>query len=135
MLKFFAKAVGGGGPRKRAPRDTIKCSATLLIDNMFHRAELLDVSSSGCKVALETPQEAGKFLQIALENYHSLGAQIRWCREGHAGIQFIRPLSDSALARWKRAVVNGATKDVVVGVAPSSKHRDFWGEVRNVDGD
>ena len=134
MLKLFSRSGGGGGQRKRAPRDTIKCTATLLVDNMFHRAELHDVSSSGCKVALETPQESGKFIQIALENYHSLGAQIRWCREGYAGIQFIRPLSESALATWKRAVVNGAIKDVV-GSPLSSKRRDFWGEVRNVDDD
>jgi hypothetical protein len=128
MLKLFSK---NGGKRKRAPRDAIKCTATIRVENAFLRAQLHDVSASGCKVALEEPQEAGQFVQIALENYHSLGATVRWWREGFAGIQFIRPLSDAALSKWKRAVVNGTPKDVV-GIKDADKRRDFWGEVRHV---
>ncbi|WP_167737514.1 PilZ domain-containing protein [Sphingomonas parva] len=133
MLKLFSKTVGGR--RKRAPRDAIKCSATIRLQNAFLKAELHDVSASGCKVALEVPLEPGQFIQIALESYHSLGAQIRWYREGFAGIQFIRPLSDAALANWKRAVVNGSNKDVVVGASGASTRRDFWGEVRHLEDD
>ena len=132
MLKLFSKS---GGRQKRAPRDAIKCTATIRIDNAFLRAQLHDVSASGCKVALDDALEPGKFIQIALESYHSLGAQIRWYREGFAGIQFIRPLSDAALSNWKRAVVNGAVKDIVVGPRGDSKRRDFWGEVRHLSDD
>jgi hypothetical protein len=128
MLKFFSR---DGGQKKRAPRDRIKCSATLRINDRFHRAELHDVSASGCKIALEEPQNPGQFVQIALENFHSLGGSVRWCRDGLAGIQFIRPLSDAALSKWKRAVVNSTGKEEALP-RHDGLRRDFWGDIRHV---
>ena len=129
MLKIFSKS---GGQRKRAPRDAMRYTATLCVNNRFHRAELRDVSSSGCKVAVDEEQRAGQHVQIALESFHSLGATVRWCREGMLGIQFNQPLSDYALARWKKAIVNGTPTDVT-GPRGSETRRDFWGDERNLD--
>ena len=130
MLKLFSK-VPVGKP-KRAPRDEMRCSATLCINNRFFRVQLRDVSASGCKVALEEEQRPGQTLQVALESFHSLGGTVRWWREGLAGIQFHHPLSDYALSRWKKAVVNGTPTDVS-GPRDSEIRRDFWGEARHVD--
>src|SRR4051812_33064092 len=128
MLKLFSKAKPpGSGPRPRAPRDNIACSATLCAGNAFHRVQLCDVSSSGCKIIVSQPLVAGEKVQIALQSFHSLSGTVRWCREGSAGIQFARPLSDAGLAGWKHAIANGPDEPEVVDEGPKRK-RNFLGE-------
>jgi hypothetical protein len=128
VLKLFAKPAPAG-PRPRASRDEFDCSATICTGQAFHRVRLADVSSSGCKVCLAAPLSPGERVQVALEAYHSLGGTVRWCRNGMAGIQFSRPLSDSALVTWKGAV-STARKAVRDGRKP---RRNFLGEVIGVD--
>jgi hypothetical protein len=124
MLKFFSKAAAPAGPKPRAPRDEFECSATVCAGGAFHRARLCDVSASGCKIALAHPLPPGERIQIALEAYHSLGGTVRWCREGMAGIQFGRPLSDAVLLTWKDAVAKARNAP-----PPAPKRRrNFLGE-------
>ena len=128
MLKLFSKRASAAPKHKeRAPRDAMRCSATICVEDGFHRAELSDISKSGCKVALDAPQPPGRTIQIALENFHSLSGTVRWYRDGVAGIQFSNPLSDAALAKWKHAIATGKPTD---GDAPSGPRgrRDFWGD-------
>jgi hypothetical protein len=126
MLKLFSKRAAAPQHKQRAPRDPMRCSATICVEDGFHRAELSDISKSGCKVTLDAPQPPGRTVQIALENFHSLSGTVRWCRDGVAGIQFSNPLSDAALAKWKHAIATGKPTD---GGAPSRPRgrRDFWG--------
>ena len=127
MLKLFSKRAAAPKLKERAPRDTMRCSATICVEDGFHRAELSDISKSGCKVTLDAPQPPGRTIQIALENFHSLSGTVRWYRDGVAGIQFSNPLSDAALAKWKHAIATGKPTD---GDAPSGPRgrRDFWGD-------
>jgi hypothetical protein len=104
----------------------LECSATLCTGQAFHRVRLIDVSKSGCKITVPHALEAGKSVQIALEAYHSLGATVRWCREGSAGLQFSRPLGDTALVLWKKAVVEARAQPAM----PADKRRrNFLGEL------
>jgi hypothetical protein len=128
MLKFFRRqAIEEPQPlaAPRAPRHEVECSATLCADNAFHRARLCDVSRSGCKVRVAQPRRAGERVQIALEAHQSLGGTIRWYREGKAGIQFARPLSDTQLAMWKKALAVSREREA------NGPHwrRNFWGEL------
>ena len=110
--------------RPRPPRDDMECSATLCAGNAFHRVHLCDVSRNGCKIFLTDARHRGERVQIALEAYHSLGGTIRWHRDGKAGIQFARPLTDAQLVTWKNAV-----KQARARVAAARKpRRNFWGE-------
>jgi len=124
VLKFFSKAASSG-PRARAPRNEIACSATLCAGNAFHRVQLKDVSKSGCKVTVPRQFPAGEKVQIALEAYHSLTGTVRWCREGLAGIQFARELNDASLERWRKALAQPRTTEVIE--EPHHK-RNFLGE-------
>ena len=123
VLKIFSKPEPAG-PRPRAPRDDFECSATICDGQSFHRVRLCDVSSSGCKIALLQPLVPGERVQIALQAYHSLGGTIRWCRDGMAGIQFSRPLNDSALQTWKSAVSKARTEPP----QGPKRRRNFLGE-------
>ena len=124
MLKMFSKTKAPSGPRPRAARDAIACTATVRAGNAFHRAQLQDVSQSGCKLALSQRLEPGENVQVALQAYHSLGGTIRWCRGGMVGVQFARPLSDTALATWKEALTERHAQEFGSGV----RRRNFLGE-------
>ena len=124
MLKFFSKAPPPG-PKPRAPRDQFECTATIRAGEAYHSARICDVSASGCKIALEHPLAPGAQIQIALEAYHSLGAIVRWYRDGLAGIQFNAPLSDSILLTWKDAV--SKERAAPPALAPR-RARNFLGE-------
>jgi hypothetical protein len=111
--------------RPRAPRDDMECSATLCAGNAFHRVHLCDVSKHGCKIFIDEPRYAGERVQIALEAYHSLGGTIRWHRDGKAGIQFVRQLTDMELVTWKNAIRQARAR-AAVGRKP---RLNFWGEL------
>jgi hypothetical protein len=129
MLKLFSKSKAPSGPLPRAERDAIACSATVRAGNAFHRGQIKDVSQSGCKLALAQPLKPGESVQVALQAFHSLAGTIRWCREGMVGIQFARPLSDTALAAWKKAL----TKSEDSESALAGWRKNFLGEyVRDV---
>lgn len=124
MLRLFSKPTPAG-PRPRAKRDSIECSATVCAGNAFHRVKLCDVSKSGCKVAVTAPLPIGERVQIALEAFHSLGGTVRWCRNGMAGIEFARTLNDAALATWRDALEKARSAPP----PPTSKfRRNFLGE-------
>jgi hypothetical protein len=124
MLKAVSKSIFGSGFPPRPPRDDIECRATLCTGEVFLRVQLCDVSRNGCKILVETPQVAGERVQIALEAFHSLGGTIRWYRKGKAGIQFIRPMSDTDLATWTNALARAR----VHGRNRGDIRRNFWGE-------
>ena len=125
MLKLFSKPKAPVGPKPRAVRDAIACSATVRAGNAFHRGQLKDVSQSGCKLALAQPIPAGETVQVALQAYHSLGGTIRWCRDGMVGIQFHRPLTDAALATWKGALTRASSGEQAAG---EGWRKNFLGE-------
>ena len=126
MMKLFGKPSPPPGPKPRAPRDVLQCSATLCTGEAFHRVRLIDVSKSGCKITVPHALESGKTVQIALEAYHSLAATIRWCREGTAGLQFSRPLGDTALVLWKKALSETRSQP---SLPPDKRRRNFLGEL------
>jgi hypothetical protein len=128
MLKSYARPTKPEGqgqrePRPRPPRDDIACSATLCASNAFHRCWLIDVSRHGCKIHVAQQRMPGERVQIALEAFHSLGATVRWFKDGRAGVQFANQLSEGQLKRWKEAVL--AARDRDHGFA---RRKNFWGE-------
>lgn len=110
--------------KPRPPRDDIECSATLCAGGAFHRVRLIDVSKHGCKFLVDQPRWVGERVQIALEAYHSLGGVIRWYRDGRAGLQFARQLTDAQLVTWKNALTSARARAKARRV-----RRNFWGEV------
>jgi len=131
MVRFFSRPkLEGSRPftqarslRPRPERDAIECTATLCAGNAFFRVSLVDVSRHGCKILVDQPQRSGQRVQIALEAYHSLGGTIRWYRDGRAGIQFARPMTDGALETWQNALFRTRRPR-----QRAVRRRNFWGE-------
>lgn len=83
----------------RAPR--LRLTATLQIRLGAQRLEVRcqDISESGIKV--ELPDDcSGADARIELAGVGSLDGQVRWWRDGKAGISFVRPIPSEAFTRW-----------------------------------
>lgn len=60
------------------------------------KGSLRDVSVFGCSVQSDAPWlRTGMFVSIALSNEWSIQAIVRWVRDGRAGVEFLRPISET----------------------------------------
>ena len=67
------------------------------------KAELGDVSVFGC--SLQTSAEwlrVGMFISISLSNDWTIQAILRWARDGRAGVEFLRPISEEDAIEMSR---------------------------------
>ncbi len=126
MFGRFRSTATAAKYRPRPPRDPLTCSATIVANNRFYRASLLNISHAGCRARVQESLEAGESVQIALEAFHSLSGRVRWADGDELGIQFTRPLSDFILAKWQRELERGGQAQPLV---PRRRWlRDFWGD-------
>jgi len=88
------------GFRPRPARLEIACTATVKIGSLYHRVEVRDVSLGGIKVRLLDPRCLGKDVIVTVESLRAIKGNVRWHRDGMAGIVFDRPLAFDELAEW-----------------------------------
>lgn len=88
------------GQKLRPPRLDITCNAELLIDEVLYRTQVHDISLGGLKVLISDWNCVGKEVVATLESLRPVQGEIRWYRDGYAGIVFNRPLSFEELAEW-----------------------------------
>ena len=83
----------------RAPR--LRLAATLQVRLGAQRLQVRcqDISESGMKVEI-AEECAGANAQIALAGVGTLEGEVRWWRDGKAGISFVRPIPSEAFTRW-----------------------------------
>jgi hypothetical protein len=81
----------------------MSCSATIVANNLFYRASLLNISHEGCRARIGAPLRSGESVQIALEAFHSLSGSVRWYKEGQVGIRFTNRISSSNIGQVEGA--------------------------------
>jgi hypothetical protein len=60
------------------------------------KADIRDVSTFGCALDCDAGWlRPGMFIGIALGPEWTIQAVVRWVREGHAGTEFLRPISEA----------------------------------------
>jgi hypothetical protein len=106
----------------------MSCSATIVANNLFYRASLLNISHEGCRARIGAPLRSGESVQIALEAFHSLSGSVRWYKEGQVGIRFTNRISNPILAKWKAQLEEERHFEPIV--PPRRRLRDFWGDAR-----
>lgn len=127
MFERLKRSAAARKHRPRPPRDPLSCSATIVANNRFYRATLLNISRAGCRARVRGNLQPDQGVQIALEAFHSLSGTVRWSKGEEVGIQFTRPLSDFILAKWQRELERGDHRQPLV---PRRRWlRDFWGEL------
>ncbi len=61
---------------------------------------LTDLSPHGCNLnAADWPFRTGQFLSLRISRSGRLEGIIRWVRDGHIGIEFVRPLSNEIIEK------------------------------------
>lgn len=91
---------GADGRKARAPRLEIHGEAKLRIEDMQCSAIIRDISQGGMKVDVADPLIAGRDIVIKVKGLETMTGVVRWCREGQAGLAFLRPIPFDALTRW-----------------------------------
>ncbi len=57
-----------------------------------HGIELLDISSTGARIATYRRFHAGQTLYLTVDQLRSIKCEVRWARPGEIGVAFERPL-------------------------------------------
>jgi len=88
------------GRKSRPPRLDVSCRARLKVGADSHRVEIRDISQGGVKVEIEHLLEAGSDVLINVDGLDPMKGVVRWCRDGLAGLAFLRPIPFDALTGW-----------------------------------
>lgn len=79
---------------RRGERRTV--NAEVMVESshgMRVAARLNDISTYGCNVLTEADwMRSGVFLSIQLSEERTVQAIVRWVRDGHCGVEFLRPI-------------------------------------------
>ncbi|MFM5949030.1 MAG: PilZ domain-containing protein [Novosphingobium sp.] len=60
------------------------------------KGRIRDVSIFGCSLECDAPWlRTGTFVGIAITAEWTIQAVVRWIRDGRAGVEFLRPISDA----------------------------------------
>ena len=87
-------------PGPRAPRVELTIRATARVD-MVHRPVLLsNISQGGAQIRVEEPVDVGQKVTLLIDGLPPLTGQVRWSREGTAGMAFLSPVPFDLLAQW-----------------------------------
>lgn len=97
------------GQLPRPPRLDITCNAELLIDGILYRTQIRDISLGGLKAAVGNMSCVGKRATVTIESLRAVKGNVRWHKDGHAGIVFRRPLAFEELAEWLGRRVEAAS--------------------------
>ena len=73
----------------------------ILGDGSHHPIQLLDLSYEGCGVETDARIEAGQHVKLSVLGRGGIDAEVRWVRDGKAGLAFIPP-EPEAKTYWPR---------------------------------
>lgn len=73
------------------------------------RVEIVNLSPGGARIVADRPLAEGAVLRLELvSGIEPLTAEVRWARDGYAGLRFARPLPAAVVARLRGHAAGGA---------------------------
>lgn len=84
----------------RGPRITLDMRARLRIGVVWHLVPLLDLSQGGAKVITDLPVTLGEDVELHLDGFAPILAQVRWIRGERMGITFVQPIHLAHIGNW-----------------------------------
>jgi len=97
---FGLRDLSPPAPEPRAPRVELDIPATIRLGAM-HRAIILnDISQSGAKIHCADRLKPGLKLTLLVNGLAPLAGEVRWNRDGFAGLAFYTPVPFDLLAQW-----------------------------------
>lgn len=97
---FGLRDLSPPAPEPRAPRVELGIPATIRLGAM-HRAIILNnISQSGAKIHCDDRLKPGLKLTLLVNGLAPLAGEVRWNRDGFAGLAFYTPVPFDLLAQW-----------------------------------
>ncbi|MEI9927283.1 MAG: PilZ domain-containing protein [Sphingomonas sp.] len=99
-------ALRGGreeGPYRRVtrmPRLKVVRPVRMCVEDIECAATLCDLSINGAKIATDQAPPRDAEIALFVDGLPPLTGRVRWCRDGHAGVQFDIPVQVTVLADW-----------------------------------
>jgi inactivated superfamily I helicase len=88
--------------QRRYARRPVQISAGLAApDRASSAVTVVDLSTHGCGIELDSHVEAGARVWIALPGLESWAARVIWAQPGRAGLAFDRPLHQGVVDRYR----------------------------------
>ncbi len=82
-------APGPQEPQPRSPRRPVSLDGRLIrSDKSTIEIGLLDLNYDGCGIETPVALEAGEAIQLSVIGRGLIDAEVRWCRDGKAGLRF-----------------------------------------------
>lgn len=89
---------------RREPRWPVSMPCRLRWTNgLKMEAEVIDITSVGCRVRYSGPSPRTGYLLLSFGNYNAFDAEIVWAKDGEAGIAFRPALHPAVLDHIVRA--------------------------------
>lgn len=89
---------------RREPRWPVSLPCKLRWTNGLKlEAEVVDITSTGCRVRYAGPEPRAGYLLLSFGNYNSFDAEIVWAKNGEAGMAFRPALHAAVLDHIVRA--------------------------------
>src|SRR5688572_29111531 len=92
------------GERRRLPRIQVRCGAHLEAPSGNELAESIDVSQGGIKLRTGLKLLPGDAVQVTLEGLFPIAGEVRWARDGIAGISFTPERTWQELMPWLKGM-------------------------------
>jgi hypothetical protein len=93
-MSRFGKAEGGG--RRSAPRAAVPVVAVFTTVTRSHAATIIDISSTGARLAGTNLPQPGEGFNLKLESVITF-ATVKWSTNGECGVEFDPPLLEADL--------------------------------------
>jgi hypothetical protein len=88
------------GERRRMPRVEVCCSATLEFGSRTQLVMISDIAQGGVKIQASPVPEPESRVVVTPDGLRSIAAQVRWARDGVAGLAFEQELQWQELMPW-----------------------------------
>jgi hypothetical protein len=95
-----SQAALANGWRPRMPRVEVDRLATVRCGARLYAVNTRDISQGGVKVETDQPLDVDRDVVVTLDRFRPVHGNVRWCRDGLAGIAFHQPLSFHELMGW-----------------------------------
>lgn len=93
-------ALPSGDHDRRAQRLRMNLPVAIDVVGEILQVRLLDISLAGAKIAIDKRLKASGVIRIGIDGLGRKRADIRWWRQGFAGLHFHAPLAFNELAAW-----------------------------------
>jgi hypothetical protein len=87
--------------RRRERRSVALSAIVILQDGIQHPVDITDINYGGCGIVMPVELKVGEIVKLSIPRRGSILAEVKWCSDGRAGLQF-EPADKAAYQKAER---------------------------------